>query len=147
MQSSKTQPQNENRELSASASRKAASEPGKAEKEAHKSGGSSHDNKPESAVGAKKPESGADEDSQTGKFKGGHDEQGKPKDERLKGKAGRAEDKKDEKKEEKKDDNKSEKKDEKKDDKKDKENEDSQDDDEEQQGQQAFSTPPFPPWY
>jgi hypothetical protein len=130
VQSTKTQPQNENRELTASASRKDAQKEGKAEKSANKAGGSSQDGKPERAVAEKKPSSGADEDSKTGKVKGGHDESGQPKDDKLKGKGGKIE----------KDDKKKEEhsaKDEEK-------QADSQDDEdeEEQQGQQAFSISP-----
>jgi len=87
-QSSKTSSANENREATAGQSRKAAENPGKAEKEANKSGGSSQDNKPGLAVDSKKPEKDADKDSKTGKIKGGHDENGQPKDENLKEKAG-----------------------------------------------------------
>ena len=123
VQSTKTQSQNENRELTASASRKAAEKEGKAEKEGHQTGGSSQDNKPEKAVAEKKPQKGADEDSVTGKVKGGQDESGQPRDEKLRGKGGKIS------------------KDEKKDDKKDDKTEDSQNEEQEEQGQQAFSTP------
>jgi mitochondrial intermembrane space import and assembly protein 40 len=127
VQSTKTQPQNENRELSASASRKDAQKEGKAEKSANKAGGSSQDGKPERAVAEKNPSSGADEDSKTGKVKGGHDESGQPKDDKLKGKGGKIE------KDEKKKEEHSTKDEEKQADSQDEE------DEEEQQGQQAFS--------
>jgi len=87
-QSSKTSSSNENREATAGQSRKAAEKPGKAEKEANKSGGSSQDNKPGLAVDSKNPEKDSDKDSKTGKIKGGHDESGQPKDEKVKEKAG-----------------------------------------------------------
>jgi len=104
VQSTKTQPQHENRELTASAARKDVLKEGKAEKTAHQAGGSSQDGKPERAVAEKKPSSGADEEAKTGKIRGGHDESGQPKDEKLRAKgaakAGKDDEKKSEKQEE-----------------------------------------------
>jgi hypothetical protein len=136
VQSTKTQSQNENRELTASASRKAAEKDGKAEKESHQTGRSSQDNKPEKAVAEKKPQKGADEDSATGKVKGGHDESGQPKDDRLRGKGGKIS--KDDK-----NDNKNAEKDQQNKDKN-QGKEEEEDNEQEQQGQQAVSISPSP---
>ena len=111
LQSSKIHPGRESRELTASAARKSAQQSGKTGKEGHSAGGAPHHHQPERAVAEEKPESGADKDSRTGEVRGGHDESGQPKDERLRGKGGKAtegkiEEKKDEKKEEQKDEKK-----------------------------------------
>ena len=130
VQSTKTQPQHENRELTASAARKDVLKEGKAEKTAHQTGGSSQDGKPERAVAEKKPVSGADEEAKTGNIRGGHDESGQHKDEKLRAKGAQAG----------KDDDKSSEKQEEQDGK-----QGSQEDEEEeegQQGQQAFSIHP-----
>jgi hypothetical protein len=76
-------------------------------------------------VKEKKPASGANEDSKTGKVKGGHDESGQPKDDKLKGnqKGGKTEGKKDGKSDK---ESKSEKP------------EDDEENEEEDKGQQAF---------
>jgi hypothetical protein len=101
---------------------------GKAEKTAHQAGESSQDGKPERAVAEKKPSSGADEESSTGKIRGGHDESGQPKDEKLRAaKAGKDDEKKSEKQEE-------------QDVKQGSQDEDGEE--EGQQGQQAFSIHP-----
>lgn len=89
-QSSKTASGSENRELAVGASRKQGEKSGKAEKQGNRAGGgSSRDNKPGHETNAKKPESGANEESKTGKVKGGHDEKGQPKDETVKNKSGK----------------------------------------------------------
>lgn len=127
------------------ASRKAAEHPGKAEKRGHSEGGSSQDHQPERRVAERKPESAADEGSKTGKFRGGHDESGQPRDERLRSKSGKVgkeekHDKKKDKKQEKDDkegkkDDRKDKKDEKK---KDEKKESKDDEGEEDEGPQAF---------
>lgn len=81
VQSSKTSSAHENRELTASASRKAGEEEGKTA--ANKAGGSPQDHKAARGVGYEKPEDGASGESRTGKVNGGHDESGQPKDERI----------------------------------------------------------------
>jgi hypothetical protein len=136
-QSSKTHPGRENRELTASASRKVAEQPGKAEKPGNTSGGSSHHHQPERAVAEEKPESGADEVSRTGKFRGGHDGKGQPRDEKLRDKSSGKGDKdaKSDDKKGKKGENKD-KKEEKKDKKDEKKGTD--DEGEEEEGPQAF---------
>lgn len=132
VQSTKTQPQHENRELTASAARKDVLKEGKAEKTAHQAGGSSQDGKPERAVAEKKPSSGADEESKTGKIRGGHDESGQPKDEKLRAKGAAKAGKDDD-----------EKKSEKQEEQDGKQGSQEDDDEEEgQQGQQAFSIHP-----
>jgi hypothetical protein len=55
-----------------------------AEKEANKSGSSSQDLKSGRQAEEHKRQSGAGEDSKTGKINGGHDSDGKPKDDKLK---------------------------------------------------------------
>jgi hypothetical protein len=104
VQSSKTSSANENRELTASAARKAGDKEGKAETSANKAGGSPQDPKAARGVADEKPESGASGDSRTGKLEGGHDESGLAKDERIrKAKAGGKSDEKKESTDEKKD--------------------------------------------
>lgn len=84
VQSSKTSSANDNREATAQQARKNSEKPGKAEKEANKSGNSSQDLKAGRQAEEHKPQSGAGDDSKTGKIKGGHDSDGKPKDDKLK---------------------------------------------------------------
>jgi hypothetical protein len=67
--------------LTAAASRKAGEKEGKTA--ANKAGGSPQDHKAARGVTDEKPEDGASGESRTGKVKGGHDESGQPKDERI----------------------------------------------------------------
>jgi hypothetical protein len=86
--SSKTFSASENREATEVQAKKNAENPGKAEKEANKSGSSSQDLQAGQQAEEHKPQSGAGKGSKTGKVKGGYDSDGKLKDDKLK--SGRA---------------------------------------------------------
>jgi hypothetical protein len=77
----KTVSDSDNRELASRASRKQSGKPGKAENETR---GSIQDHKANPTRSSNTPVLEAGEDSETGKTKGGHDEKGPSKDERVK---------------------------------------------------------------
>ena len=84
VQSSKASSGNENRELKNSPARKPTEQPGKVETLTNKPGGTSQNVKNEQVIAAKKAESGAsEEDLQTGKMKGDHNESGQRRGERI----------------------------------------------------------------
>jgi hypothetical protein len=84
VQLSKTSSASENCETTEVQAKKNAGKPGKAENEANKSRSSSQDLKAGQQAEKNKQQSGSDEDSKTGKVKGGYDSDGKPKDDKLK---------------------------------------------------------------